>query len=160
MLPSYVDGVVNGTESDVDCGGMDCPACIDGEMCGVAGDCQSNYCDNGTCTACVLDTDCAATPNHYCDTSVCTPQKVGGDACAADNECVTGFCPADDGVCCDTACGGLCESCLAADTAQANDGVCDAVTAGTDPKGECIDMPTMCLSDFCSGTAGSCQPSD
>jgi hypothetical protein len=35
-------------ETDTDCGGVNCPKCINGETCAVAGDCQSN-----TCTALV-----------------------------------------------------------------------------------------------------------
>ncbi|MEZ4443792.1 MAG: hypothetical protein R3B72_32265 [Polyangiaceae bacterium] len=157
--PTCTDLVQNGMETDQDCGGGMCPPCMNGEMCNGPTDCASQFCSGGTCTACTGDGDCAAVADTYCDAGVCTPKKPAGDPCGGANECLSGFCPGDDSVCCDVACEGLCESCLAADTAQVNDGTCDAVTAGTDPKSECIDMPTTCQSDFCSGTAGSCQPS-
>jgi hypothetical protein len=44
MAPSCNDGVLNGTESDVDCGGGICPPCSAGERCRVLGDCESNNC--------------------------------------------------------------------------------------------------------------------
>ena len=39
------NGVQDGGETDVDCGGPDCPPCADGKRCFVNGDCQSNGCD-------------------------------------------------------------------------------------------------------------------
>lgn len=50
--PSCEDEEQNGDESDVDCGGS-CDACADGLMCGVAGDCESGVCgeEDGLCAA-------------------------------------------------------------------------------------------------------------
>src|SRR5512143_701555 len=45
---SCYDGVQNGPESDVDCGG-DCPLCDIGRACRVARDCQSGLCTAGQC---------------------------------------------------------------------------------------------------------------
>src|SRR5437762_1499418 len=44
--PTPTDGVKNGTETDVDCGGggMDVPACAPGKACAAAGDCESKIC--------------------------------------------------------------------------------------------------------------------
>jgi hypothetical protein len=49
--PTCSDGVQNGTETDVDCGGGSCAACDDGESCAVNGDCTSGLCSGGVCTA-------------------------------------------------------------------------------------------------------------
>jgi hypothetical protein len=155
--PECTDTIVNGDETDVDCGGTTCPGCADGLMCIVGGDCASGNCDNGTCAPCVLDADCAAVVDTWCDAGVCSPLKIDGDACAGDNECLNGNCPADDGVCCDTACGSLCESCLAVDTGGA-DGTCAPVSAGTDPKMECTLNAVACSGDNCGGVAGACEP--
>jgi hypothetical protein len=46
--PTCSDGVKNGTESDVDCGGS-CPDCPINDTCNVNGDCQSNVCAGGFC---------------------------------------------------------------------------------------------------------------
>lgn len=45
---SCSDGVKNGSESDVDCGG-ECDGCGIGQICGVDADCQSNVCADGVC---------------------------------------------------------------------------------------------------------------
>lgn len=56
--------------------------------------------------------------------------RANGEACGAGGECRTGFCV--DGVCCDTACNGVCESCAAPVK-----GTCSPVPANTDPDQEC-----------------------
>ncbi len=43
------DGVRNGTETDVDCGGGTCPACAAGAACGVGSDCLSTVCSGSVC---------------------------------------------------------------------------------------------------------------
>ncbi len=45
------DGVKNGDESDVDCGGPAAPACALGKQCKVGTDCTTGKCENGTCVA-------------------------------------------------------------------------------------------------------------
>ncbi|PKN59528.1 MAG: hypothetical protein CVU56_00445 [Deltaproteobacteria bacterium HGW-Deltaproteobacteria-14] len=42
------DGLQNGAETDVDCGGG-CPTCANGRSCAVRTDCASAYCGAGTC---------------------------------------------------------------------------------------------------------------
>ena len=46
---SCTDGVLNGTETDVDCGGASCPACLPGRFCAVAADCTSQLCQSQRC---------------------------------------------------------------------------------------------------------------
>jgi hypothetical protein len=45
------DGVKNGDETDVDCGGKSAPACADGLACLVKDDCQSGVCTGNVCQA-------------------------------------------------------------------------------------------------------------
>src|SRR5207237_1996020 len=47
---SCSDGLKNGNETDVDCGGA-CPDCGTGKTCGSNGDCQSQVCTSGRCAA-------------------------------------------------------------------------------------------------------------
>jgi len=47
--PTCADGVKDGAETDVDCGGAVCPACAIGKVCAVSSDCISNVCTAGTC---------------------------------------------------------------------------------------------------------------
>jgi hypothetical protein len=46
-----IDGVKNGNETDVDCGGGTCVTCGIGKTCNVAADCATNQCLGGTCVA-------------------------------------------------------------------------------------------------------------
>jgi cysteine-rich repeat protein len=46
---SCMDGVQNGNESDVDCGGLHCFGCLDEQRCGKDTDCMSGYCLEGLC---------------------------------------------------------------------------------------------------------------
>jgi hypothetical protein len=39
------DGLLNGNETDIDCGGPTCGSCLDGETCVRASDCASGVCD-------------------------------------------------------------------------------------------------------------------
>jgi hypothetical protein len=45
--PTCADGIKNGNETDVDCGGPTCPKCADGKTCLGATDCQSGVCSGG-----------------------------------------------------------------------------------------------------------------
>ena len=100
--------------------------CVDGE-------CPPN-CDG---KACKEDNGCG----EPC-LDACLP---AGDACLGGAECLSDFCA--DGVCCDTACDGLCESCAQENLA----GICSAYVLGDDPDGECG------LCQACDG-AGACAP--
>ena len=56
--PICTDGIKNGSESDVDCGGT-CPRCATGKTCASRNDCASARCEAGTCQTCVNNvTDC------------------------------------------------------------------------------------------------------
>ena len=46
---SCTDFILNGTETDVDCGGGACPACGVGRVCRVPADCASGACVSGRC---------------------------------------------------------------------------------------------------------------
>ena len=143
------DSAKNGDETDVDCGGS-CAPCDIGETCGVAGDCLSGFCDANTCALCMSDTDCADMPSFYCKGGFCVAQRTNGDPCLGPNECGSGFCPVDDGVCCDTECANTCVGCLAVKTSDVT-GLCSPVTVMTDPDGECGEHGYA----LCAG-AGTC----
>ncbi len=139
MLPSScTNGVQDGTESAVDCGGI-CPGCDNGEDCNAFDDCLSLYCAAGTCAPCATTPNCADAAGTYCDTTVmggtCTPVKAGGTSCSGNDQCASTFCT--DSVCCNVACNGTCESCLGAQTEGGQTGTCSPVTGTTDPSDEC-----------------------
>lgn len=87
------DGVKNGAETDVDCGGT-CPkTCEVGKACKVARDCATTICTLGTCAgpsasdgirnADETDVDCGG-PN--------APPCAGGKTCVAHRDCLAGAC--------------------------------------------------------------------
>jgi hypothetical protein len=103
-------------------------------------------CSNNSCNrTCSDQNPCQA--GFFCDTAgVCKVKVAQGMACAGNAECTTGFCA--DGVCCNSACGQLCNACNLAATR----GVCTPVADGQDPKNECVaEAPATC------GRAGGCN---
>jgi hypothetical protein len=53
---SCSNGVTDGDETDVDCGGGTCPVCANGDACNTGGDCASRVC---TANACTNDVGCS-----------------------------------------------------------------------------------------------------
>ena len=49
VKPACADGVQDGQETDVDCGGPSCRKCVGGKQCGSPSDCFSGNCAAGTC---------------------------------------------------------------------------------------------------------------
>ena len=114
--PTCSDGILNGSERDVDCGFM-CPnQCPNGSFCMYDGDCVGIYCDhNQTCqTASCSDGiqngyeggvdcgyDCEPCPD-------CTDfgMKYDGGSCTEASECCSGRCV--EGTCCTQDQGDLC----------------------------------------------------
>jgi hypothetical protein len=124
----------------------------DGEVCGVdvavAGvPCTESggaLCDGaGSCVECLGDQHCV---NEPCINNLCGATLPDGEACSGGNECQSGHCT--DGVCCATACGGLCEACVATKTCG-DDGVCAPIVSGTDPDAECSGQTNVCFAGSC-----------
>ena len=112
------DGLKNGAETDVDCGGGSCPRCQGGQICASRNDCHTALCTGGTCQSCAAANDCgldsdgdmcfcrdnAATPGERMCTRKTCKLFTGGTCanCAAGEQCA----PAGPGAieCC-TPCG-------------------------------------------------------
>jgi len=80
LAPSCVDGVVNGDETDLDCGGACGATCEPGEGCVVGNDCLSYGCDPGTnlCDE-YLTVDAAPACSNYAGVAVpLTATAMGG----------------------------------------------------------------------------------
>jgi hypothetical protein len=71
------DSVVDGDETDVDCGGSICDPCADGLSCGTNSDCVNGNCSGGVCAAAVLCTEALAVDIGSVNTWV----TVSTDAC-------------------------------------------------------------------------------
>jgi hypothetical protein len=129
--------------------------CVENVCCAVAscsGACQScsvaGY--EGTCVRAAAGTQVpgSCSDGQACDGSGKCKSK-NGAACGSASACASGFCT--DGVCCESACDGTCESCNQA----ARAGQCSPHAVGSDPEGECDSGSDPCRST-CDGT-GSCD---
>jgi endoglucanase len=148
---SCTDGVKNGSESDVDCGGSCSAKCANGKTCGGNTDCTSNGCVNGTCQ----------TPT--CTDGVQDGTETGkdcGGSCAACPSCTDGV---KNGSETDVDCGGSCSADCAngklcasgADCQSANcvSGTCQAAT--TPCAGLCTGAVSFAGPSFSSGNLGT-----
>nr|PZN15303.1 MAG: hypothetical protein DIU78_25730 [Pseudomonadota bacterium] len=146
------DGLKNGSETDVDCGGSCSTKCDTGQGCAVAADCVSNNCtgpqgsrtcaaptcDDGIRNQGETDVDCGGPNCQDC---------ADGRNCSAGSDCTSGVCG-----------GGICQVPTCGDGTKNQDetdrdcgGSCDDPCA--DGQG-CV-LPRDCDSTVCSTT---CQP--
>jgi cysteine-rich repeat protein len=79
-----MDGVKNGPETDIDCGGGTCSACAPGQTCMVGSDCTSTLCTGGVCTMLACG-DGVVLGAELCDDG----NMLAGDGC--DATCATEF---------------------------------------------------------------------
>jgi hypothetical protein len=128
--------------------------CVDGVCCDSAactGPCKSCSVagSEGTCVLAKAGTEVTGScaNGQACDGSG-NCLSGNGQACTSAATCASGFCT--DGVCCNSACNGVCASCNLAGQA----GKCSPYAAGTDPQNECGKGTGVCKST-CDGV-GSC----
>lgn len=145
---------------------------VSGQLCDGLGNCQAGggsqpcapaLCVGGACnTSCTGNDDCHAA--GFCAGTVCAEKLNDGESCGADDECQNGHCV--DGVCCNNACEGACQSC--------STGVCELREAGDLGGPSCAPFvcdgiselcPDSCTSDevcvdtfFCKLSDNLCQP--
>ncbi len=65
------NGIKDGAESDVDCGGGFCARCANGKICNSRDDCAGAYCSFATCQECSSSDQCGTACN-------CTTPATGG----------------------------------------------------------------------------------
>lgn len=97
------NGVKDGDETDVDCGGSTCAPCGSGASCASATDCSSANCVQKVCLApsCSDTVKNGAEADVDCGGYAC-PKCASGKACTYSGDCQTGICKG--GVCADGSC--------------------------------------------------------
>ena len=136
QMPQCNDMVLNGNETGIDCGGIDCEACAPGQHCSTDADCSSKLCSASTHT-CLFSScsdgrlngnetglDCGG-PCPKCGNGVtcsrssdCASQVCSNNTCAAPT-CSDGLANGQET---DVDCGGVCMACgLGKKCANAND---------------------------------------
>ncbi len=97
--PRCDDGVRNGVESDLDCGGPRCDPCVVGRACALDADCQSGICYGTLCRpVCPFGRANCDNINAGCNevNTLSDPTNCGGCGrrCAMGGRCENGTCPA------------------------------------------------------------------
>lgn len=146
------DAVKNGSETDVDCGGMDCPPCVPGDECLLAADCTSGICSGNPLT-CQQPTCSDGVKNGMetgLDCGGSCPDCPDGQMCLTDNDCQNGYCNA--GLVCAT------PTCMdMAKNGTETDVDCGGAACPTCADGELCSTGADCTSTFCAGNPKSCQ---
>ena len=91
--PTCSDGIQNGSETDVDCGGGTCPTCANGKHCIAGSDCASHVCTGGVCQAATCS-DGVKNGNETgvdCGGGTC-PTCPNGQGCNVNSDCSSGHC--------------------------------------------------------------------
>jgi Sulfatase-modifying factor enzyme 1 len=154
------DGIKDGLETDVDCGGPVCQPCADNKMCQIGTDCADKVCTGagsgveGTCSApsCSDGVQNGQETDVDCGGPTCTP-CTNGEACLKNTDCASGSCM-----------GKLCVA------ASCSDGILDGTETDFDCGGAscppCTDgmkcgaganAGNNCVNKVCgAGDAGSC----
>jgi len=97
---SCSDGMKNGNETDVDCGGDVCFPCADLKMCLVAADCTSGVCTTGICQppTCLDGVKNGAETDVDCGGGTC-PTCGTGQMCSVNADCTSNDCTTTPGTC-------------------------------------------------------------
>ncbi len=124
--------------------------------------CAPYLCDgvsNACPSSCAVNGDCI--PASYCTPAdICNGKKPTGQSCTLASECTSNFCV--DGFCCESACGGTCDTCAA------TPGTCTVAVAGQpgDPtcspyacNGAQVSCPISCVADSNCATGFFCNVS-
>jgi hypothetical protein len=143
------NSIKDGTETDVDCGGMDCNPCGTNKMCMMPGDCLSMVCTGNVCQAAsCTDTVKNGTESDVdCGGASC-PDCATGDTCSVAGDCASGVCM-----------GGICQAPTCMDSIK--NGAETDVDCGGGTCSACMDTKTClmnsdCVSNNCD--MGTCQP--
>jgi hypothetical protein len=133
--PTCSDGVKNGTETDVDCGGS-CSGCGPGSACSVDADCKGGLCTGGTCQP-----TCTDGVKNGSETDV----DCGGSCSACGNGLHCGVAAdCQSGVCT----GGVCQA------PTCSDGVQNGNETSIDCGGSCGTCTVLVLGAGASSTVG------
>ncbi|HEY2746923.1 MAG TPA: hypothetical protein VGL86_20010 [Polyangia bacterium] len=170
------DGILDGTETDVDCGGACATKCKEGQVCLSSSDCAppgacdgTHHCVAAQCTNGVQDSN---ETDVDCGGTVCAPCPLG-KKCGAGADCASSFCNAQTKLCVadqchdglkdgsesDVDCGGGCatkcgggQMCSGPSDCSGTGVVCDGAHVCCTPS--CSGK--VCGSDGCGGSCGTC----
>lgn len=145
LAPSCGDGVLNGQESDLDCGGP-CDSCVAGSKCQINGDCDSKVC---LATNVCASASCSDGVRNGNETAVdcgggCSEACGDGQSCGVDTDC-------QSRVCVNSTC--LAPSCDdGVSNGQESDIDCGGPQCSPCESGQMCGGSDDCASQICNGT--------
>ncbi len=142
VTPGCGDGVKNGTETDVDCGGS-CADCVDGKVCLIAGDCVSGVCTGNVCQAATCSDGVKNGTESDVDCGGSCPACANGKVCGGNGDCSSAICN-----------GGTCVECAVAAQCPGSDTECQTRTCNSNVCGFSF---TAAGTPVASQTAGDCK---
>jgi hypothetical protein len=162
VQPTCADGIKNGMETDVDCGGDACLPCALGKRCNNDADCTSGTCATGVCAPTSTMCELVDPNNPSCDDcakdGMETDVDCGGDACPpcalskaclVDTDCASGNCQA-------SVCVASAPACEPYDPQNPTCG--DCVKDGMETDVDCGgDACPPCAADKACATSGDCM---
>jgi hypothetical protein len=172
-----INGVKDGTETAIDCGGS-CPTkCADGQACVANSDCANGFCDANKCAAASCTDGVLNGSESAIDCGGTCPGCVNGKACTSNGDCTSHGCVASicqpptcddkvmDGAEVDVDCGGTsgCPACadgmLCNQDSDCTGAICGpaSVVYGQTPVNRCF--PATCQGDagHVCGQSGACE---
>jgi hypothetical protein len=150
VLPTCDDGEQNQDESDVDCGGPNCPPCAAGSMCADDSDCATESCVGNVCITPACDDGVKNGDETDVDCGGACAACGDGLGCTADADCLSGVCSGS--FCAMPSCGDGVQNGDETD-ADCGGGTCMGCAEGLVCAGD-----SDCLSQYCMG--GACAPAD
>ncbi len=96
QAPTCTDGVRDGQETDVDCGGGTCTTCAAGQHCAAPGDCASGVCTSGICQGptCFDGVKNGVETDVDCGGGGSCQKCAAGQTCLVSSDCQSGVCTA------------------------------------------------------------------
>lgn len=162
------DGVINGNETGLDCGGGSCPLCPAGQACLLSSDCESARCLDGTCAEATCSDGIQNQQEGGVDCGGPCPQRCPDhSSCNTHADCLSGVCAGTcqppacdnnilDGQETDVDCGGPdCPPCSAGKScgAEENDAYCATGVCGETLTGQAAcdagSSPPCCAKAIC-----------
>ena len=137
------DGIVNGDETDIDCGGGTCEPCGEGLGCSLGEDCETGVCgEDNLCAAPACDDEALNGDETDVDCGGSCDPCGDGLGCLVEFDCISGVC-GEDNLCALSACDDGLKNGLETDV-DCGGGDCDGC-----PAGEACTIGGDCESGVC-----------
>jgi hypothetical protein len=157
---SCSNSVMDGNETDIDCGGGKCSACISGKMCETGADCKAGYCNNNN--ICSVPS-CNDSLKNQGESDVdcggpCTKKCKESDECFRDSDCVSQNCIRN-------ICVGSQNTCVngVLDKGESDvdcGGICASLKSQKCTNGKSCEADEDCISGTCGSAKTCAKPGD